>query len=235
MKLFRNIRENMIKDGKLKRYLFYAVGEILLVMIGISLAFQVNNWNDNRIKRNNEMLYYKNIKDQIANDFELILGQVDFNERYREQFQYAYGIIDSNDRSKVDTLGLIMRNMTQYSDFDQQGNIYETLVNSGEIKILRNPEIVNGLRNLEELYLYINRMENIHYDLVMKHIVEALNPILNFSSAEIQNVETSYSFEFQNLLISTLHVMDEKDHVYQRGMEQIELINELIDEELIDP
>ena len=54
MKLFRSVRQNMIKDGNLKRYLIYAIGEILLVMIGISLAFQVSNWDDNRIKKKAE-------------------------------------------------------------------------------------------------------------------------------------------------------------------------------------
>ena len=72
MKLFRDIRQSLIKDGKLKRYLIYAIGEILLVMIGISLAFQVNNWNDNRIKKNTEIRYYENVRDQIGDDKELI-------------------------------------------------------------------------------------------------------------------------------------------------------------------
>jgi len=55
MKLFRDIRQSLIKKGNLKKYLFYAVGEILLVMIGISLAFQLSNWDDNRIKKNAEI------------------------------------------------------------------------------------------------------------------------------------------------------------------------------------
>ena len=50
MKLFRKIRQTLIKQGNIKRYLLYAIGEILLVMIGISLAFQVSNWDDNRIR-----------------------------------------------------------------------------------------------------------------------------------------------------------------------------------------
>jgi len=222
----------MIKEGKLKRYLFYAVGEILLVMIGISLAFQVNNWNDDRIRKINERTYYKNIKDQITGDKDLIQSQVHFNDRYMDQFNYANEIIQLNDRNKIDTLGIIMRNLTQYSDFDRQGNIYETIVNSGEIKILRNLEILNGLRYLEEKYLYINRMENIHYDLMMNHIAIALNPRIKFSNSEIQNIEMTFSYEFQNLIIIVLQVMEEKDQVYQEVLEQIELINTLIDDEL---
>ena len=232
MKLFRKTRQTLIDEKKLKRYILYAIGEILLVMIGISLAFQLNNWNDNRIRNNNEKTYYKNIKDQIAGDRNLIQKQIHFNDRYLEEFDYANEIIEANDRSKLDTLGKIMRNLTQYSDFDRQGNIYETLVNSGEIKILRNLDIVNGLRYLEEKYLYINRMENIHYDVILNHVIIFINPIINLSQAEIQDVESTYSFEFQNLIVSVLQVMEEKNQVYHDGLEQIEHINALIDAEL---
>ena len=150
MKLFRDIRQALINQGSIKRYLFYAIGEILLVMIGISLAFQVNNWNDGRINKNVEIRYYENIRDQILDDKTLIYSQVEFNNYYKAQFNYVNEIIEANDRSKIDTIGPMVRVLTQYSDFDRQGNIYETLVNSGEIKLLRNHKIINGIRKLEE-------------------------------------------------------------------------------------
>ncbi len=48
MKLFRKIRQSQLNDVNLKRYLFYAIGEILLIMTGVLLAFQVSNWNEKR-------------------------------------------------------------------------------------------------------------------------------------------------------------------------------------------
>jgi len=232
MKLFRGIRQTLINEGKLKRYLFYAIGEILLVMIGLSLAFQVNNWNDNRIKKEAEIRYYENIRDQIIDDRALILGVKEFNNFYMKQFKYANEIIEANDHSKMDTLGLIIRNLTQYSDFDRQGNIYETMVNSGEIKILRNHKIVNGVRDLEEKYLYINRMENIHYEAMMSHVIMAINPVIKLSTAQIQKPELIFNYEFQNLVLSLIQIMTEKDQVYNEVLHQIESVNSLIDEEL---
>ena len=55
LKFFRKIRQKLISEGNLKRYLIYAVGEILLVMIGILLALQVNNWNERNKARNIEL------------------------------------------------------------------------------------------------------------------------------------------------------------------------------------
>jgi hypothetical protein len=148
------------------------------------------------------------------------------------QSNYANEILENNDRSKMDTLGLIVRNLTQYSDFDRQGNIYETLVNSGQIKLLHNYKIVNTIRTLEEKYLYMNRMENIHYDAVMLHVIEAISPILNFSNGKVQKPDMLYSFEFQNLVLSLIQVMTEKNKVYQETLREIEVITSLIDKEL---
>lgn len=232
MKLFRKIRQTLIKEGNLKRYLLYALGEILLVMIGISLAFQVNNWNDNRIKGNAEISYYENIRDQITDDGRLIHTQIDFNNKYTTQFKYAYEILESDDRSRIDTLGLIVRNLLEYSDFDRQGNIYETMVNSGEVKLLRNHDIINGIRLLEEKYLYLNRMENIHYDAMISHVITAVNPVLKFSDGKIQKPDLVYTYEFQNLVLSLLKVMEEKGKVYHEALHEIEVITGLIDKEL---
>ena len=124
MKLFRGLRQSLIKEGNLKKYLLYAVGEILLVMIGISLAFQLDNWNDDRIKRNAENNYYKSLRAQIEDDSDIILEQIHFNNRYLAEFKYVNEIIETNNRGKMDTLGLLVRDLTQYSDFDKQGNIY---------------------------------------------------------------------------------------------------------------
>ena len=54
IKLFRSIRQNLHKEGKTSKYFKYAIGEIILVVIGILIALQINNWNENRKDRFNE-------------------------------------------------------------------------------------------------------------------------------------------------------------------------------------
>ena len=55
IKFFRKIRQNLFSENRFSKYLLYAAAEISLVMIGILLALQVNNWNENRIARANEV------------------------------------------------------------------------------------------------------------------------------------------------------------------------------------
>lgn len=233
MKLFQKIRQTLIKEGKLKRYLLYAIGEILLVMIGISLAFQVNNWNDNQIKKASEIKYYENIRNQIAGDKAVFIGQIEYNNRHMAQFAFANEIIETNDRNKIDTLGAIVPNLTNYSAFDRQSNIYETMVNSGEIKLLQNDKIINGTRELEEIYLYIDRMENIHYDAVMGYAAPALTSTVKWSTRKIQEPDKVYSYEFQNIILVLMKVMKEKDKTYNQAIKEIEELTALIDEELV--
>jgi len=232
MKLFRGIRQSLIKEGNLKKYLLYAVGEILLVMIGISLAFQLSNWDDNRIKKKAEIRFYENIREQIIDDKELIQGQVHFNNRYMVQFKYANEIIETKDRNKLDTLGIIVGNLTQYSDFDKEGNIYETMVNSGQVSLLQNLKIVNGMRELEEIYNYVNRMENIHYDATMGFTAPALGLVLKLSTGEIKKPDDVFTYEFQNIVIMLMQIMEEKNTAYNHALNEIERVTQLIDDEL---
>lgn len=78
----------------------------------------------------------------------------------------------------------------------------------------------------------MNRMENIHYDAVMSHVIEAISPILNFSNGKVQKPDRLYHYEFQNLVLSLIQVMTEKNKVYQETLREIEVITSLIDKEL---
>lgn len=48
IKFFRIIRQQLLSQNRFSKYLLYAIGEILLVMVGILLALQVNNWNEDK-------------------------------------------------------------------------------------------------------------------------------------------------------------------------------------------
>ena len=57
IKFFRRIRQNLLSENKFTKYLFYAFGEIVLVVIGILIALGINNMNQNRVKDKIEQTY----------------------------------------------------------------------------------------------------------------------------------------------------------------------------------
>ena len=62
---FRRIRKKMADDNKPMKYARYAIGEILLVVIGILIALQINNWNEDLKTRNKELTYLESIKTDL--------------------------------------------------------------------------------------------------------------------------------------------------------------------------
>lgn len=68
MKFFRRIRKTFLLENKLGKYLPYAIGEIVLVVIGILIALQINNWNQNRKTEALTITYLKNIKSELRTD-----------------------------------------------------------------------------------------------------------------------------------------------------------------------
>ena len=62
IRFFRKIRQGLLTENKFSKYILYAVGEIVLVVIGILIALQVNTWNQHRISHNLELKLLKDLK-----------------------------------------------------------------------------------------------------------------------------------------------------------------------------
>ena len=68
LKFFRTIRQNLIDQNKTSKYFKYAIGEIVLVMVGILLALQVNNWNESRKEHILEKKIYSDLYNSLQTD-----------------------------------------------------------------------------------------------------------------------------------------------------------------------
>jgi hypothetical protein len=85
IKFFRKIRQNLLNEGKTTRYFKYAIGEIVLVVIGILIALQINNWNEARKATIEEITLLKNIQQ----DIELDKLDMNFNIKLHKQMLKA--------------------------------------------------------------------------------------------------------------------------------------------------
>ena len=229
--IFKMLRNEASTKGQFIKYLWYGIGEILLITFGILLALSVDNLNSSRIDKNAKNRFYEKFKLQLEEDLSVIQGTARYNKRYWDQFIYATSLIESEDRSQMDTLAKISMNLTKYSDFDRPGNIYQAIINSGQFGLLKNDVILQDIQRLEESYVYLNRMENIHYDFLTSSIREIFT-IIKFSNTEVMLPDQLYSYQFQNITITAAYIMEEKDQVYKRAQGQIKELIQLIDAEL---
>ncbi|WP_194977145.1 DUF6090 family protein [Aquiflexum lacus] len=83
IKFFRKIRQRLLAEGNLKRYLIYAIGEILLVVIGILIALQINNWNEWRKDRIKE----ENILHDLVNEID-----AEWDNHIVQNFDFVEGV-----------------------------------------------------------------------------------------------------------------------------------------------
>ena len=81
IKFFRKIRQQLLQENRFSKYLLYAIGEIVLVVIGILIALQINNWNENR-KVDGEML---KILTEIRSN--LISDSLNIEETYSKRLE----------------------------------------------------------------------------------------------------------------------------------------------------
>ncbi len=75
---FRKIRQKLLTENKFSKYLLYAIGEIVLVVIGILIALQVNNWNEDRINSHLELQYLKRLERDMQESIRLTSIYKDF-------------------------------------------------------------------------------------------------------------------------------------------------------------
>jgi hypothetical protein len=232
IKIFRKIRQDLLSEGKTSKYLKYAVGEIILVVIGILIALQINNWNQNNSNKKLERQYYSSMKSQLNEDLYKLNGEIYYNQDLLNKFTYAKELLIQKDKSKLDTLAKITLSMVYYADFRRKSNVYQTLVNSGEIKHLNNHNILEHLQSLEENYSYINRIEESNLTVIIFQVVPEIKEVVRIDPLKVENVEIMFSYQFQNVIDLLIHLVIEKRDAYMQAQKVINATIELIDKEL---
>lgn len=230
--LLKTIRREMLSEKRFKRYLAYAVGEIVLVVLGILIALQINNWNDSRVARKQENRAYENVQQQILGDLKELQAARDFNNYFFGQYAYGSNIIREDDRQQIDTLAYIAIMLSQYSDFHRDGNIHSNLASSGELKLMKNYEITNGLQKLDNTYNHVNKLEDIHWEIIMNQLTPTLKGVINYATLEVIQPEKLYDVDMQNIFIESIYLTRGKDSIYSQATREIKGVLDLIEKEL---
>ena len=178
VKIFRNIRQKLAAENSVAKYLRYAVGEIILVVIGILIALQINNWNEQRKERLVEIKYLKNLKHDLQSDSAEIAKykkiRLDIADAAQKLLSFAK-MQQVDDVYKLDSLYI---SVAIWYDFVPHNNTFNELISSGNLQIIKNDSIKNLLLDLnnenEQLVSARNHMrreyDNYLYDQRAKQI-----------------------------------------------------------------
>lgn len=148
--LFRRLRQKLISSGSISKYLLYAIGEIMLVVIGILIALQVNNWNEERNRQNEEIHYLNALyKDFETAEFSFlqILGAVE--EQLNHNRQFLTTIAEPVGNVPSDSIQGMIRKAFIDVPIGVEVTAYDDLLNSGKLAVLQSEELRRALSEFE--------------------------------------------------------------------------------------
>ena len=253
VKVFRNLRQGQFKKGKFSNYLVYAIGEIILVVIGILIALAINNSNQNRQRLEKERIYLSGLEDEFHAS-KLKLGElIRINRQSYEGAKSILGYIsDESGPPGEKELSEVLYNTFAFDlAFNPNNSLLNEMISSGSLKDLTNPDLRIHLTNwfsiLEDIAKQENELglqrENV-LDIIrgkeysLRTILEETGVLQELTGLENRmhsssNLELLSSVEFENnvLMYILASYATETAH-YQPLMQELDTILALIEGEL---
>ncbi|WP_178986995.1 DUF6090 family protein [Winogradskyella schleiferi] len=165
-----------MEAGKTGKYLKYAIGEIILVVIGILIALQINNWNENQKSVTKTQDYYVQLLDDLNNDIVSAENTIKEFSNHQKQYNDYTSSYDREGLTPIKAYEQISKLTLISTPLAFNTNTIESLQNSGEVGLIPS-HIRNKLMNLRRLQnLTIKRFEDTSKG--QQDITQKLSPLL---------------------------------------------------------
>ncbi len=153
IKFFRKIRYDLMEKNKTGKYLKYAIGEIVLVVIGILIALSINNWNENQKKRKIET----SVLQQIHKEFKSNKVQLDSIKSHNKTAIEACDAIISlmpfkKEKATIDSLVIYIPIAFIPKTFNPSNGSVESLISSSSFDVIQNDSLRNLLVTWKDVY-----------------------------------------------------------------------------------
>ncbi|WP_228850945.1 DUF6090 family protein [Aegicerativicinus sediminis] len=167
MKFFKNIRQSLIMENKTSRYLKYAIGEIVLVVVGILIALQINNWNEHRKENAFEAKMLIELQNGLSQNIQQLNRAVRVNKGAITSCEVILQHLENN-LPYNDSLDIHFSKSLEWFYPSINNASYESLKEYG-MQLIKNDSIKDGLRgayDIQWLTILSNRQELYFYNTV---------------------------------------------------------------------
>ena len=217
IKFFRHIRKSLLNDGKTTKYFKYAIGEIALVMIGILLALQVNNWNEKRLDKNKEQLLLIELHQEFKNNKKQFEETVYMHKKAFNSANYIKSHLPINSSTvNLDSLSYHLYYMGWIYTFNPSKGVTNSLTNSAAFNLISNDTLRKLLVSWNDIVLDYQEEESRAYTNYTNHLKPYEKKHIYFSSnykkwlknkkVDLQFLET---LEFDNYVLDRYNDLNE--------------------------
>ena len=194
IKFFRKIRQKMLTENKFSKYLIYAIGEIILVVIGILIALSINNWNERRKESNLEFETLSGLYNDIANNKIKIDNMISRDSIIITGNQHILSLLQDDNSSFNDSFQFSFGNINRYDVFFPQQMAYETLKSKG-LNTIKNDSLRTQIIELYDETYFINS----HIRDLKSEIYTNTNSILNKRLFTTKDIDHKIPNNFNDL------------------------------------
>jgi len=202
------MRQNLIMESKtakpaLKagRYFKYAIGEILLVVIGILIALQINNWNEDRKLAIEEQTVLKGLKREFEQNLEEVKKDYDRNLDNSKAARELLNIINGKEIPSAKIIDSLFYELYSWKSFDASKGVIDETIYSGKLNIIKD----ENLRYLLTQWSGIISNTDEDIDIRVKHMVETVFPYL-CKHYPLKNMDKYYNFKYLSNVYNRLPV-----------------------------
>ncbi|MDG1277849.1 MAG: DUF6090 family protein [Algoriphagus sp.] len=212
---FRKIRQKLLSQNRVTRYLVYAVGEIFLVVIGILIALQVNNWNEQRKIRIAEQSILQNLRTELLLNIQNLKTNIAYHElAHKSSFELLnlFGTDISSISSK--SLDTLLFNAETVYTFEVRNGYIKSIISSGNLDYLQNEKLKSMLTSFEGEVVDGLEEFDVVKDLIINRLWPAIDGKISSSNRILSDGEyndfpkgfytSDYHWFFQNRLIEDI-------------------------------
>lgn len=235
LKFFKKIRQNLLTENKFSKYLLYAIGEIVLVVVGILIALQINDWNTNKNLRALE----KELLFDIRENLRASVTNLDYNISYNKKTLTNYEKILSHIKEDLpydNSLDSAFSYISYWSDPYFTYTAYETLKSKG-LDIIQNDSLKNAITEIyEQNFPFVIGELKVEWELYQSLVLPFVAKNILYINADIARPNNYHSLktndEFHNIMGLKMVTRNYSIQFAERTKEKVNSLIDKIDKEL---
>ena len=146
IKFFRKIRQRLLTENKFSKYLIYAIGEIVLVVIGILIALQVNNWNEIRKFNKEGVKIMQELKSEFLDNRIVLEERIRFLDNANNCVRTVLGFMNKESVEIQQTnIDSIINKSLGYGNYNPANSTILELISSGKLNLIKNNSLKKNL------------------------------------------------------------------------------------------